>query len=58
VNLKSARTIFGAAVALYVVWIGALVAMAIVSGARPVDRRERHTPAPAAAPASSETPNG
>jgi hypothetical protein len=45
VNWKSARSRFAAALALYVIWIGALVAMAVVSGARPVERPSRTAPA-------------
>jgi hypothetical protein len=55
VNMKSARTLFIGAVALYILWFGALVAMAIVSGERPVEGR--HRPAvPAAAPTGPELP--
>ena len=53
--MKSARTLFIGAVALYILWFGALVAMAIVSGERPVNGRLRPT-VPAAAPADSELP--
>jgi hypothetical protein len=55
VNMKSARTLFIGAVALYILWFGALVAMAIVSGERPVKGRLRPT-VPAVAPADSELP--
>ena len=37
VNPKSARTLFVAALALYILWFGALVALAIVSADRPAD---------------------
>ena len=36
-NSKSARTLFVAALALYILWFGALVALAIVSADRPAD---------------------
>jgi hypothetical protein len=55
-NMKLARTLFGAALALYMVWIGALVALAVVSGARPAETKTRRVSAPAAAPAGSEAP--
>jgi hypothetical protein len=51
VNLKSARTFFVAALALYILWFGALVALAIVSSDRPAQARARSAPAPAAASA-------
>jgi hypothetical protein len=44
VNPKSARTRFVAALALYILWIGALVALAIVSADRPPDARIRSAP--------------
>jgi hypothetical protein len=56
VSPKFARVRFGAAVALYTFWIAALVALAVVSGARPGDRQPRTTPAPAAATSGSEAP--
>jgi hypothetical protein len=55
VNMKSARTLFVGAVALYILWFGALVALAIVSGERPVEGRLRPK-VPATAPADSELP--
>ena len=54
-NMKSARTLFVGAVALYIVWFGTLIALAIVSGERPVEGRQRPM-VPAAAPADSELP--
>ena len=37
-NVKSARMLLGAAVALYFLWVGGLIAMAVYSAARPPDR--------------------
>jgi hypothetical protein len=55
VNLKFARTFFVAALALYILWFGALVALAIVSSDRPPQARAR-SPAPASAPVVPEQP--
>jgi hypothetical protein len=41
VNSKSARIRFVAALALYVLWFGALVALAIVSADRPAAAKAR-----------------
>ena len=51
-NLKSARILLGAAVALYFLWVGGLIAMAVYSAARPADRTIR--PSPATSPAESQ----
>jgi hypothetical protein len=47
VNAKSARAIFGAALALYLLWFVALVTLAVVSGERPVSATINPAPAPA-----------
>jgi hypothetical protein len=47
-NLKSARMRLIAAVALYFVWVGSLVVMAVYSSTRPADRTIR--PSPEASP--------
>jgi hypothetical protein len=49
VNVKSAHMQFVAAVTLYILWLGALVAMAIVSADRPATTRLRPVAAPARA---------
>jgi hypothetical protein len=41
VNMKFARTIFGAALALYVLWLAALFTMGIVTGTLPAERAIR-----------------
>jgi hypothetical protein len=51
-NVKSARILLSAAVALYVLWVGSLIAMAVYSSARPSDRNIR--PSPAASPADPQ----
>jgi hypothetical protein len=58
VNSKSARTFFVAALTLYILWFGALVALAIVSSDRPAQARARsaRAPAPASAPIVPEQP--
>jgi hypothetical protein len=48
INLKSARIRFAAAVAVYFLWVGALVAMAYYSSVRPAQGIVR--PVPASAP--------
>ncbi len=53
-NIQRERAFFAAALALFVTWIGALVVLAVVSGARPSEGKTRHMPPPAAAPAGSE----
>jgi hypothetical protein len=50
VNAKFARVLFGAALALYILWFVALVTMAVVSGQRPVSATTN--PAPATSPRS------
>jgi hypothetical protein len=46
VNGKSARTLLVAAVALYLVWLGSLIAMAVYSAKRPpLERIVRPLPA-------------
>ena len=55
-NLKSARMLLGAAVALYFVWVGGLIAMAVHSSTRPSDRIIR--PAPATSPAGPQNLDG
>ncbi len=42
---KFTRAIFVASLALYLLWIGALGALAIVSADRPIATRIRHSPA-------------
>jgi hypothetical protein len=55
-HTKLARSLFGASLALYVLWVGALVALAVVSGNRPGERQPQLTPAAAAAPDKPEQP--
>jgi hypothetical protein len=47
VNPKSARMLFGAALALYILWFVALVTLAVISGERPVIGKTKPAPAPA-----------
>jgi hypothetical protein len=54
-NVKSARMLLGAAVALYFLWVGGLIAMAVYSAARPPDRIIR--PSPATSPADPQNLN-
>ena len=54
-KLKSARMLLGAAVALYFLWVGGLIAMAVYSAARPPDRIIRQSPA--ASPTDPQTLN-
>jgi hypothetical protein len=59
VNAKSARALFGAALALYILWFVALVALAVVSGERPVSGTTNPAPAPASSPlAPPQTSDG
>jgi hypothetical protein len=51
-NVKSARILLGASVALYVLWVGSLIAMAVYSAVRPPDRIIR--PSPATSPADPQ----
>ena len=51
-NAKSARVLFGEALALYILWFVALVTMAVVSGQRPVSATTNPAPAPASSPAA------
>jgi hypothetical protein len=44
---KTARIYFAAALALYLVWVGALLAMAILSSSRPAASRSRDQGVPA-----------
>jgi hypothetical protein len=53
-NLKSARIRFAAAVAVYFLWVGALVAMAYYSSVRPAQGIVR--PAPPALSGETEIP--
>ena len=53
-NLKSARIRLAAAVTIYFLWVGALVAMAYYSSVRPAQGIVR--PVPAAAPDETENP--
>jgi hypothetical protein len=56
-NLKSARILLGAAVALYLLWVGGLIAMAVYSAARPPDRIIRQSPpTPPTVPQSLDEP--
>jgi hypothetical protein len=41
VKQRSARVLLAAAVALYVSWVGALIAMAVLSATRPADANSR-----------------
>jgi hypothetical protein len=41
VNQRSTRILLGAAVAVYLLWVGALIAMAVLSAARPPDPNSR-----------------
>jgi hypothetical protein len=54
-NLRSARILLGAAVALYFLWVGSLIAMAVYSSARPPERIIR--PSPATSPADPQNPD-
>jgi hypothetical protein len=54
-NLRSARMLLGAAVALYFLWVGSLIAMAVYSSARPPERIIR--PSPATSPADPQNPD-
>jgi hypothetical protein len=54
-NFKSARMLLGAAVALYLIWVGGLIAMAVYSAARPPDRIIRQSPP--TAPIVPQSPN-
>jgi hypothetical protein len=56
VNWKSARTLFVGALALYIFWFGALVALAILSADRPADAKVRSAPAAGSAPVVPEQP--
>lgn len=55
VSAKSARIQFFGALGLYLLWVGVLVALAVASGERPSESRNRA--APAVAPAAPEQPN-
>ena len=57
-NIKRAHAFFAAALALFIAWIGTLVVLAVVSGARPSEGKIRHMLPPGAAPAGSERPGG
>jgi hypothetical protein len=58
-NAKSARIFLIAALGLYILWFGALVGLAIVSGDRPATTRLRPAaPARAPVPANADVPNG
>jgi hypothetical protein len=46
-NFKSARLRLGAAITLYLIWVAALIAMAVYSAARPPERIIRHSSASA-----------
>jgi hypothetical protein len=48
-NIKSAHMRLGAAVAVYFLWVGALIAMAVYSSARPPEQIIH--PSPATSPA-------
>ena len=58
VNAKSARALFGAALALYILWFVALVTLAVVSGERPVSRTTNPATAPASSPSVLEQTSG
>ena len=45
-NVKSARIVFGAALALYFLWVGSLIAMAVYSANRPPERIVRPSTLP------------
>jgi hypothetical protein len=53
---KLARTLFCAALALYLLWLTALVTLGVVSGARPAEGKTRPATAPVASPAVPEQP--
>jgi hypothetical protein len=53
-NAKSARALFGAALALYILWFGALVTLAVVSGERPASGTTHPSRAPASSPSVLE----
>jgi len=57
VNAKSARALFGAALALYILWFVALVALAVVSGERPGSGKTISAPAPASSHWVPERPS-
>jgi hypothetical protein len=41
VNTKFARTLFGVALAVYLLWFAALVTLGVVSGTRPQEAKPR-----------------
>jgi hypothetical protein len=56
VNTKVARILFGAALALYLLWFAALVTLGIVSGARPGDAKPHPATPPVTSLAVSDQP--
>jgi hypothetical protein len=53
-NANSTRALFGAALALYILWFGTLVTLAVVSGERPASATTNPSPAPASSPSVLE----
>jgi hypothetical protein len=53
---NSARMFFGAALALYFLWVAALAAMAVVSSTRPGANRSQFIRAPASSPGGRVSP--
>jgi hypothetical protein len=54
VTAKLARTLFVAALALYLIWLAALVTLGVVSGARPAEGNSRPATTAVASPAVPE----
>jgi len=57
VNVNSARKVFVAALALYLLWVAALATMAVVSGSRPLAAKIGTATDLAPPPPDSEPPN-
>jgi hypothetical protein len=57
VNAKSTRNFFIAALGLYILWLGSLVGLAVMSADRPATNRLRPVAAPAPVSAAPDRPN-
>jgi hypothetical protein len=57
VNVNSARKVFVAALALYLLWVAALTTMAVVSGSRPSAAKIHTATDLTPPPPDSEPPN-
>ena len=55
VNVKRARLLLGAAVTLFLLWVGVLIAMAVFSARRPPERIVRPMPRASVDPRSAES---